>query len=102
MRFTHFEGAHHFGLGFTDANAADSIAVKMQPHQSLGASLAQVTVGSALHDAEDLLARSARLFPAFPSPSDSPFNGTAQFARRAGAGGAITKTHRHFPNKFAL
>ena len=102
MRFGDFDGAEHFGFGFTDAYAADGIAVEFEGDKSFCAFFAQVWIDAALDDAEDHLAGSARLFTAFGGPAHRAFDGGAKFARRAGVRWAIIENHGDVGTEFAL
>src|SRR5262249_22193159 len=67
-------------FGFTDAHAADGVAVEFQRNESFGAFFAQGGIRAALNDAEDQLAGRARLLAAFSGPANGAFDRQLLFA----------------------
>src|SRR5438045_3835498 len=68
----HIDRLEDFRFRLAYTHPADGVTVKSQRYQGLRALLAQRGVGATLHDAEKLLARSARLLEALPSPATEP------------------------------
>src|ERR1700730_1481261 len=73
-RFAELDRAHHFGLGFADAYAADRIAIEFHFDQGASALFAQIAIGRSLNDAEKERTRFIGLAgkPAVAKPRPTP------------------------------
>ncbi len=96
------DSAHHFGFRFTDADAADGIAVEADFRESLCAAFTQIGVDSALNDTEEQLTGSERLLAAAFGPAEGFVDGFRSVVVCCGIRDAFIETHHDIRAEDAL
>jgi hypothetical protein len=87
------DGRYHVFMALTDAQAPDSIAVKVNFDKFVGASASQLEVDSALNDAKKHLAGIFVGVFALTGPADGSLDGFFQLGRLAREWCALVETH---------
>ena len=101
-----FNGAEHLVFGFTDADAANGVAVESDVHEGASTFLAEIGVGGPLNDAEDERAVFGGLcvppFPAAHRPAEREIEALSSVFVAAWMWGTLIEEHDDVGAQIAL